>query len=197
MSEDAGAPEVLGLFTDAVVDLETYAGGTVVYRVPDVRGEQREFRLPSDPPFEAALAFLRAHDGWLRARIEYPKTARRSEEEAVRRLGRAWEELVEAFARILRIHHEEVTAPELRASYGQQALGNWMVAYAYRLQFAAATDVEAALAALLGERETPKAARPRPSGSGRRSGPSGGGSAGTSTTGGGSAGASSGPPAAS
>jgi len=138
----------LGPITGDVVNLDLFTGKDIVYHVADIRGEEREFPIPVDPPFETALAFFDAHDGYEVANVELAEAAaalNRAEKPAeIARLRareqsrkaayvRARAQVLAAFLRLVQIRRPDMSLEELSPGTGHAALDNWMKVAIFRL----------------------------------------------------------------
>ncbi len=143
------ADGVLALFTDQIVDLAVFTQGVTRYTIEDVGGESRTYEIPNDPPFPVALGFQRAHDRYMRARIDVAGArAKKSETAMLDKLETAWSDLVGraadgerpdrpgAFGELLRIRHPDLGVAELRDQLGANVLESWMETVITRLAIA-------------------------------------------------------------
>jgi hypothetical protein len=132
---------VITPLTGNVVDLDLFAGGEVLYRIKDVRGKERKYPLPADPPFEPVLAFFLAHDAWELAaerlgeakglvdRAKGPAEIARLRAREQARLQEwieAWGKCIDTFLPLVRILTPKATREDLSPGLGQSALENFM-----------------------------------------------------------------------
>lgn len=159
------------LFTDELADLDLFRQGETVYHVTDAASKERTYAIPNDPPFPVALAFLRAHDGLIRAQVEHAKAKGKTQEALLGKVEATWTRLVGkppvpandeepeqpersgAFLELLRVRQPDLPAAEL-AEIGAGMTANWMATVVTRLHLARmGTDFDSFLARVL---ETPR-----------------------------------------
>lgn len=137
-----------GLFSDQFVDLDLFTQGDTTYRLTDLRGTPRHYRIPNDPPLPVALGFLRAHDRWTQAQFQVARAKGKTADALLGKVESAWSDLVGrpadgdrperpgAFLELLRILQPEITVAEIRDEIGATYMANWMDTLVLRLQLA-------------------------------------------------------------
>lgn len=119
--------------TEGIVDLSLFVPGETVYRIPDAKGQVREYVVPNDLPFTVALAFLGARDGFRAAREDLAAAAGgKKEGRALKTYAAAHERLLAALRDVVALRQPKATVAELR-DIGQGYIWNWVAELTLRL----------------------------------------------------------------
>lgn len=153
--EDAPSPELLAeieRLKAALADEIDIDGlleqRDVDYRVRNLEGEDLTFTLPGDLPLPVSMGLLRAWDRWARAQYQVVQTgavveqaetekavqkALKANEAAIDGIPKAWDRLLEALLRAVRIHQPATALEDLRDGFGQTVIEHWLGAVVTRL----------------------------------------------------------------